>query len=239
MAQYFKDWLWNDYAILDSTNDTAKSYAIKGNQKVIITAKEQTKGRGRRGRTWISPKGNLFMSLLFNSKISLSDIAFAASLSIAQTIKQQAKELDVKIKWPNDILINEKKVSGMLIETGENGIVVGIGVNLITSPAKNEIIYSATNLKNEGIIISRKDFLAKYIKIFDENIKKCEMFGLSAIREDWLEFAHNLFKNISIRQGNNVQNGIFMGIDEQGYLLLKQQQAIAKISVGDVIEQEE
>ncbi|MCQ2741062.1 MAG: biotin--[acetyl-CoA-carboxylase] ligase [Alphaproteobacteria bacterium] len=237
MPRILKEWLWIDYPSVSSTNDIAKNYKTDNKEeKVLITAEEQVKGRGRRGRTWISAKGNLFMSLLFSTKVSPSDIAFVTSLSIAQTLKKADNHLNVNIKWPNDILINGKKVSGILIEVGESGIVVGIGINLVCSPAQSETIYTATNLKDEGIDISRESFLEKMLDVFADNLKKCEISGLQAIREDWLNFAYNLHNSISIRQGNNFQSGIFMGIDEQGFLLLKQQNKIEKISVGDIIE---
>jgi BirA family biotin operon repressor/biotin-[acetyl-CoA-carboxylase] ligase len=236
MPIHSNSWQHFDYSSLSSTNDKALEYSrTQGRLPAVFTAEEQTQGRGRRGRQWISTKGNLFMSLLLKAEVSVSDFAFISSLALAQTINQFSPILHPKIKWPNDVLINDCKISGILIESAENDcVIIGIGVNLCSSPDNSEVIYPTANLKTLGVDIDRLTFLKAYLSHFNQALHQRLSIGFEPIRQNWLSFAWHLNDIIKIRQHDQEISGIFKGIDEQGILLLKQGKEIKKIVVGDV-----
>lgn len=231
-----ENWLWEDFSEVDSTNNIAKlrSKNFDG-QNIIFSASSQTSGRGRMGRKWISENGNLFMSQLFYLNVAISDLVFITSLSIAESIKELTSRRDISIKWPNDVLVSGGKISGILIETGENNtVIVGVGINLISSPQSKDILYPVANLQSLGKEIKREVFLQTYLKYFNSNLKECMHKGFLGIRQRWLGYAARLNKRIEIRQTGKEFAGIFKGIDEQGFLLLEHNQTIQKIAAGDV-----
>ena len=160
-------WKWLDYNELESTNDEALRLS-ENEDKLIVTSKVQTKGKGRLGRKWESFDGNLFMSILMTWSMSENNaLVFIISVALQQTVKKILPQANVKIKWPNDVLVNDKKISGILIEAGEQGkVVIGIGVNIKKSPQGENIIYPTTSLFEEGINIDRVDFMKNFIGSF-------------------------------------------------------------------------
>lgn len=227
------DWHHIHYTEVTSTNDIAKEQSRFFNrQNVVFTADSQTSGRGRRGRQWISLKGNLFLSQLLSADISISNLTFVASLSIAETLCSLTKE-SINIKWPNDVLVNGDKICGILIESVDNKVIIGVGVNLVFHPETSDIMYSTTDLRSLGYNINPNDFLVCYLQYFDTNFQLCRR-DFSQIRQKWLNFAANLNMPIEVRYSDHIKKGIFKGIDEQGLLLLEQKDKIIKIAVGDI-----
>lgn len=234
MVENICGWQWIDYPSVGSTNDEAKNICSAVDvKKIVITAVEQTQGRGRRGRNWISDSGNLFMSQLYKPQHKISDLVFISSLSIAQTVLSFSSDLDVKIKWPNDVLLDNKKFCGILIEAEKDYVIIGIGVNLNSCPSDQDIIYPATDIASYGLNLSRLDFLQKYLSIFNENTKLYKQNGFNDIRLNWLKYAYRLNQEIKIKNNSAIQ-GIYKGIDENGFLLLEQDNKVTKISVGDI-----
>ncbi len=229
-------WKWLDYNTLASTNDTAreKSFDFDGNP-LVISAIHQTKGRGRRGRDWVSDEGNLFFSYLFKTNIPISDLVFMASLSVAETILEIAPQSEITIKWPNDVLLEGKKICGILLESGENEtIIVGIGVNLQKAPSADKVIYPTASLNDFKIDISREKFLQIYLQRFNLWLDIRMKQGFLPIRTAWLQKAAFLHQKINVHYAEKSLSGLFMGIDEQGYLLLKQEENVIRIAAGDV-----
>lgn len=228
--------LWNleKYNEVSSTNDVAKERANNCRDNLIIVADMQYFGRGRRGNKWVSQKSNLFFSQLFLSQTNISNLAFVASLSLAEAIKNISHSCDISIKWPNDVLLFEKKVAGILIEQTDNDmVIIGIGVNLGIHPSQEETSYESTDLMSHNINITREKLLSEYLSCFDKNYELClDDFGL--VREKWLGLASHINEKIKARLKDKVEEGIFKGIDEQGLLLLQQDNEIIKISVAEV-----
>ncbi len=224
-------WQHIQYDEVTSTNDIAKKHT-NHQTPFIITSKKQSAGRGRHGRNWQSLEGNLFLSQLIPNDIPVTHLVFVSSLSIAETLREITNE-DIIIKWPNDVLVNRKKISGILIETYEDKIIIGIGVNLVSHPDLNDTIYPATDLQSLGYSVQPDDFLQIYIRYFDKNLALCSQ-NFSIIRQKWLEFAKYLNSPIKVRYSDYTKEGLFKGIDEHGFLLLEQEDTITKIAAGDV-----
>lgn len=229
-------WQWYDYPVLGSTNDLAKEHSENfSGRQTVYTAKIQTAGYGKRGRQWVSEEGNLFMSQLLKAEIPVSDTVFITAVSIAETVRSLTAGLQINIKWPNDVLIGGKKICGILIEAAANNtVVIGTGVNLAASPEDSMVMYPADNLAAHGFNISREDFLGEYLKMFDANIDLHHKQGLAAVLKKWLAYAYRLGEKIKVSQNGKVREGIFKGIDEQGFLLLEQDKNIIKIAAGDI-----
>ena len=133
-----EDWNYISLGQIKSTNDEARQYCIEPNQKTIVRAESQTAGRGRRGRKWASGKGNLYFSMAFEFDLkNVGNLVMISSLSLAQVIEEYNPNARPSLKWPNDVLINNCKLSGILIEKGEgNYVIMGIGINVATTPKK-------------------------------------------------------------------------------------------------------
>lgn len=220
------------FAEVGSTNDVAAEYADVAGKRLVITAKRQTAGRGRRGRKWQSLAGNLFFSLLIEFPLKeLGKLIMAATLGLVETIRFFAPESNVRIKWPNDVLLNNAKVSGMLLEKGAGEyMIIGIGVNTIQSPNSAEMLYPTTSLRESGIEVSAEDFLRQYLPAFAANIAR----DATDLRREWLQNAKGIGEKITVRQNDKEQKGFFEGIDDNADLILRIGDKKQKILAGDV-----
>lgn len=240
--QKINDWLWEDKKTTNSTNDDALLASQKYHgEKFIISAQQQTNGRGRRGRNWISLDGNLFFSQGLEFKLQdLGHLIFISSLSLYQSIKNLLpSEHSVMLKWPNDVLIDNAKVSGTLLEKGNgNYFIIGIGVNICIAPINKDLLYQTTSLKAKGILIDRLTFLKSYIENFDTNYNLWKTSGFSLIKEQWLLAVKGVGEHISVKTSTEELLGIFEGVGEQGELILRHDDKISKIYAGDVFYQE-
>lgn len=233
MSCWLNDWQWFDFAELGSTNDYAatQSLSFNSSSKMIYSAKMQTKGRGRRGRSWVSPLGNLYFSQLFFSRRTPVELVYITALSIVDAIRFFSSDLPLQIKWPNDILIDGQKVGGILIEKMQNeAYVIGIGINLVSAP-QNGVIYPVASLTDYQVKASRKDFIKQYLFAFETNIQK----SFDEIITDFLPNAYKLNQEIIINNNNEKVSGKFIGIDEQGFLLLKSKNNIITINTGEIL----
>ncbi len=233
-------WQWFDFEEVSSTNDEAirQSAEMRDGACFVVTARRQTAGRGRRGRSWLGFEGNLFMSLGFPAGVGdFSIYVFVSSLSLFNVIKLLSNDVDVKLelKWPNDVLLNGAKVSGILLEKGAGDyLIAGVGVNVAFSPAAGEMPYATTSLAACGIRITREVLLQKYLAEWNKTVMLWQTKGFGVLRSQWLKNAQGLGKEISVTLGKNVRKGIFKGIDEDGALLLNEDGRVVRIMAGDV-----
>lgn len=229
---------WNYIALktVGSTNDEAKKYCLGFQQKNVIRADKQTAGRGRRGRTWISDLGNLFFSLSFEFDLkNVGALVMTSALSLAQAVEKYSSNIKPQLKWPNDVLLNGKKMSGILLEKGDgNYVIVGIGVNVVSAPENENLLYQATSLRENGIVCTSEEFLGAYLREFNQNLELVENNKQSNLQAEWLNRAYGLGQSIIVRRENEEEKGIFSGIDENMALLLKQDEKIKRILVGDI-----
>ena len=227
---------------LDSTNQQAMRMAKDGvRQPHWILADEQTAGRGRRGRHWVSPRGNLMTSLYLPTDMTTEQagqLAFVAGVALAETISHYAAEHRVSLKWPNDVLVNGAKISGILLETlsgnmannmagnmannvGKlNGLAVGMGVNLAAHP--DDTPYPATSLKAlTGNAPEPLAILYRLAHHFDKLLRLHRDFGFAVILTQWRQWAHNIGQAVMVRLEKQTLEGIFEDIDADGALILR------------------
>ena len=229
---------------IDSTNSFLLNKSNKFNTDgTVLLAERQTKGKGRKDRVWYSAKGqNLTFSILLSDKKyfgkNFNLINFVASLSVALSI-ENLFQLKTELKWPNDVLINGKKVAGILLESVSQGnkierLVVGIGLNVNQTLFQGIFSIQPTSLKQEiGENIDRERILAEVLNNFEEILGKMDA-APDALLEDWKSKCRLIGEKISITEGENVKYGIFDDVDSDGFLLLKTKGKIEKIHFGDV-----
>lgn len=221
-------------------NDRQSGYNKNG---TVALAEKQINGRGRKDRVWYSaPDSNLtFSILLLKDKLLFENINFlnfAASLSIASSI-ENLYQLKTHLKWPNDVLINSKKTSGILIESSSQGskierVVIGIGVNVNQNSFQGTFNYPPTSIRIElGRNVERERLLAEILNTFEIQIDKIKT-NKKEILDDWKSKCDMIGEKISIFEDDKEIFGIFEDIDENGFLLLKTKDKVEKIHYGDV-----
>ena len=180
-----------------STNTEALNLARAGERGPLwVTARTQSAGRGRRGRAWISEPGNLYASLLLGDPSPperAAELSFVAALAVRDAVAALAGPLTARLalKWPNDVLIDGKKISGILIEGEGTAVVVGIGVNCVHHP--KETSYPASDLAAVGISMSIEELFAHLSATMMRRLKQWDRgAGFEAIRTDWLARAAGL-----------------------------------------------
>jgi BirA family biotin operon repressor/biotin-[acetyl-CoA-carboxylase] ligase len=230
---------------VDSTNDSAKAMAAKGAPHLtIVVAGEQTAGKGRNGRTWISPPGNLYCSTILRPGCPLSSaaqIGFVAALATRQTIDDILHSAaDVRCKWPNDVLVDGRKVSGILLESSSSTgaevdwVVLGLGVNILLSPEPTD--RPATNLISAGAHdVTAERFLEAWMPHLIDWYTKWRRDGFGHVRQAWLAQAMGRGEIINVRLGKQVLTGRFADLDPGGSLILDEPTGRRHVvSAGDV-----
>lgn len=210
---------------ITSTMDIARDFARKGCPHfTVVIAGCQNRGRGRLKRTWLSSQGGLYFTTILRPRISpvLSlRVNFAASLILAQTLNNMF-DIDARVKWPNDILVDGRKISGILSEIeAEADIVsfinVGIGINVNNDPTDSEP--KAVSLKQlSGSEISRKRLLSEFLDNFENCINSK---ALDNIIQEWKKYTVTLNRYVKIVTHHEVLEGIAVDLDENGALTLE------------------
>lgn len=229
---------------IDSTNEEARRLAQAGERGPLwIAAGEQTAGRGRRGRHWVSPRGNLSATLLIDPGKPAGECAqlsFAAALAASDAVSALAPGSSINVKWPNDVLAEGRKIAGILLESASSGgaapgwLVIGIGINLAAHPPDTE--FPATSLPALGVTApSPEDGLLHLAAGFAKWYDIWRVEGFAPIRDAWLARAAGLGTRIRARLQNGELVGVFEGIDMSGALLLREaQDRVRTIAAGEV-----
>lgn len=224
--------------VLDSTQTQSKSLIDSENtvNRVVVTTTVQTAGKGRSGRDWDSDEGNLFYSIIINEKQKQTYqlYTFIAALALAASLKDIG--LNSQIKWPNDVLVNGAKISGILLEAYKDHLIIGVGVNVISHPEFIESIIglTATDILNEGVVIHPEDFLAKFIARFNEYDSTFKTGGFNTLRDELTAKLYNFKQNITVRYGNETLTGLFEDIDETGNIILNTATGKISLNAGEV-----
>lgn len=230
------------YPSIPSTMDIARKMVTEGiGEGTVVVAGEQTEGKGRLGRRWLSPPGtSLSLSIILRPTVTLlPQLNMVASLAVVQSVERIAA-INPVIKWPNDVLISGKKVSGILIESIFEGndleaAIIGIGINVKLDPSSfPEIAAIATSLSIEsGGEISRRKMLYLLLEEFEkvyQGLRRGE-----PIYERWLARLETLGKLIQVRWGDAIEEGYVDSINTDGSLVLKRRDgSLITVVAGDV-----
>lgn len=210
---------------ITSTNDYLKENVYNFPEGSVVFAKSQTKGRGRRGDIWEnSPNNNIFMSLLLKPDIQLDSllrISLVCSLSIVKALKKISNNTDFQIKWPNDIIVNEKKICGILAEFVDDNLVIGIGMNVNSDSFPESIRNKATSLKMEGIETSVPNVTSLILKQVEQDYFTYLENGFLFFIEEYKKYCCNLNKKVKITTGSTEKFGEIIAINQDGTLLFK------------------
>jgi BirA family transcriptional regulator, biotin operon repressor / biotin---[acetyl-CoA-carboxylase] ligase len=227
-----------------STNAEALALARRGERGPLwITSRTQSAGRGRRGREWVSRPGNLFATLLLVDPCPADcapQLSFVAALAVYDAVVDAAAVLGprLSLKWPNDVLCDGAKCSGILIEGEGSGaalsVAVGIGVNCANHPADTE--YPATDLTAAGVAVTTETLFHALSRTMLTRLTQWNRGeGFGTIRADWLKRAAGLGRPIRVRLSSHEIDGRFNGIDAVGRLLLRRPDGSTEtVSTGDV-----
>ena len=231
---------------VDSTNTTAKELARTGVEEgTVIIARTQKQGRGRFDRTWESPEGGVYLSVILRPKIVVektSLLPLIAALAVSHTIKRYGPP--ATIKWPNDVLVNGKKIAGILLESEAEGskvsyVVVGIGVNLNIdfTQFSSQIRPRSTSLKKEmKSSVDYQEFLKQFFQQFDHYYQMFLHEEFDRIIKEWKQFSDTLGKTIQITTSEETLQGVAEDIDQSGFLLVKTTDgSIKKVTSGDCV----
>jgi len=238
------------YDSLDSTNEEAKRLIQTGSieRSAIIIADTQTSGKTTKiNKIWNSPIGNLYTSYIYkiDNVNYLTKISSLVSVAILRTIQYfsvscDLKTVDIKIKWPNDILINEKKLSGILIEVEkfkkDTFVIIGTGVNILKAPKINDG-RSATSLIDEGFYLNVHKFAKIYNNILKRMLNKLDDQSFLEIRKTILQYSYKIGENIKIMTSDGKKlSGKFAHIDKRGALILETKKGdMIQVMSGSII----
>lgn len=234
------------HGTVGSTNDLIRAAALRGEPEGLwITAEAQTGGRGRHGRAWTSPAGNFYGSLLLRPKGDLARIAslsLVIGLALADTVQDLSRgALAPRLKWPNDVLLDGAKLAGILLEgepghaAGDGWLVVGLGVNLISSP--DGAPYPTTSLRAAGLAgITPAVFLAAFCPVLQRHLTRWSVDGFAACRPAWLARAHGIGQPAMLRRGQSVVTGRLLDVDADGAVSIEEQigQAPTRFTAGEL-----
>ncbi|MCL2550191.1 MAG: biotin--[acetyl-CoA-carboxylase] ligase [Methanimicrococcus sp.] len=213
-----------------SSNDIAKKLAPTAEEGTIVVVEQQTGGRGRLGRQWASPKGGIWFSTILKPRIALSTasrLTLTFGLSVAKTLKEYG--LDARIKWPNDVLFNGKKVSGILTEVEAEidtveFVVIGIGINanMSSKDIPDHLRENSTTLRDEtGKSIDRVEFLQKLLFEMEQEYIRFSTRPFSEIMDEIIFLSDTIGKQVTVNTPNRIIEGTVVGISKSGALLLK------------------
>jgi BirA family biotin operon repressor/biotin-[acetyl-CoA-carboxylase] ligase len=220
-----------------STNDEAARLAEAGAAEgTIVWAREQTGGRGRRGRHWASPAGNLYSSTVLRPDClppRATELGFVAALAVSDIVPSGR---EVRVKWPNDVMVGGGKVAGILLESsiGQGGlvehVVAGIGVNVAFAPQLPEMRYPGAALGG-----SVEAALGNLAQALARRLAEWRRHGFETVRAAWLAKAGPLGADVDVRLGEELVRGRFAGLDREGALLLDTTAGPRKIVSGELL----
>jgi BirA family transcriptional regulator, biotin operon repressor / biotin---[acetyl-CoA-carboxylase] ligase len=221
------------FPILESTNDKALALLEEGGEEgIVVIADQQTAGRGRYGRHWISEKGNFYSSFIVRPKKPLerlSELAFVAAIAVGRLLEEliDSGNVELHYKWPNDVLLNQKKVCGILIEsysTGQSaipeGCVIGIGINIASNPEFTVFPSSFINHYSRHPI-TRDQVLDGILGHFQSVYLHWLQQGFAGIRQELLQKIYGLGKNIHTTTPKGLIQGIFEGLTDDGGVIVR------------------
>lgn len=216
---------------VSSTQDKAKEFIASG-RSVAVTARIQDHGRGRQGRTWFSPAGGLYVSLLLYPHRSVTSIPLLASLSVIKTLEEHGFS-GLTIHWPNDVLLNGRKISGVVTERHREAVICGVGLN-VNIERFGPRLRGATSMRLEtGREYDIDGLLEVFMRHFNDLFNELQLRGLKV--KEVLNYISGLGEPVEIVTGQGVVRGTVSDIDDDWALLLRDESGIVrKYYYGDV-----
>mgnify|MGYP001814611498 CR=1 FL=1 len=223
---------------VESTMDVARDLARKGaHHLTVVVADAQNKGRGRMRRVWLSEKGGLYFTLIIRLPMPpqyIGRVNFYTSWALAETLREDYG-VRADVKWPNDILVDDRKLSGMLSEMEAEGdmttfLNIGIGINVNNDPSPQE--QRATSLRQLLLrTVDRKELLANFLDRFEQNLEQARS---ESVIDKWKIHNATLGRAVTVQTHNGTIQGIALDVDSNGELLVKQKDGrLKKIIYGD------
>jgi BirA family biotin operon repressor/biotin-[acetyl-CoA-carboxylase] ligase len=212
--------------VVGSTNDEARALIAAGAAPgAVVWAESQTAGRGRHGRDWISPPGNLYCSIILRPPVEptrLSEMAFVVALAVRDAVVGcVTPDVPVELKWPNDVLVQGRKVAGILIEAerlpdeARTALIIGIGINIVSAP--RETAHPATCLSAVTRAPRVGRLLSTLVAALDRRVATWTRNGFAPIRKEWISHAYRVGGQISASNGIS---GTFTGLDDTGAIII-------------------
>ncbi len=229
-------WRLQVYETLASTADLCRSLAAAGEPEgLAILAMQQTAGRGSHGRGWESPPGNLYLSVLLRPVAPMSEApgwALLASVAVADALSPWLPAPGrLRLKWPNDILLDEGKLAGVLVEAADDGagrmdwLTIGMGVNLATAPMLSDRPTACVGPTAPPPEILARGVLARL------DARRAEAFAV--VRAAWLARGPALGNPVRLRLGDEIRHGVFAGLADDGRLLLREGDTVRAFAAGE------
>ena len=217
------------YGSIGSTNDQAKELLSKQAAPLAVFAEHQTVGKGRRGREWVSPFAkNIYLSFVWPVTRGLNQIdglSLVVGLAVLKAIKRTSG-IEAELKWPNDILINGRKVAGVLLELVGDPVelchvIIGIGININMFDSLTDIDQEWTSLAKElGKTFDREAVAKVLLEELDSYLYRQKIYGFASMRAEWLSVHAWQGRNVVLRTGNDEVHGKVVGVGEKGELRL-------------------
>ena len=232
-------WSVQAYDLLGSTSDEARERALQGAPDgTVVWARAQSAGRGRRGRSWSSPEGNLHVSVVLRGIApEAPQLGFVAALAVADAVDEICATPRTRLKWPNDVLIDGEKLAGLLLEVEQTplgtAIVLGMGVNLRHFPP--DTTYPATSLHAHGFEVSAEAMLAHLLDALGRRHNQWVAEGFDRVRAEWAPRGHRRGDGLRLDALGRRIAGEFVGLDTDGSLLALVNGTVERFSAAEIV----
>jgi BirA family biotin operon repressor/biotin-[acetyl-CoA-carboxylase] ligase len=225
------------YDSLASTSDEAMRLARDGAAHcTVVHADQQTAGRGRLSRRWLSPPGNLYLSIVLRPNLPASrsvEIGFVAALAVADAIEAMLpRHMRASLKWPNDVLVGDGKISGVLLEQADDALILGIGVNVLHAPGG--MSYQVSTIVGCGGLATVDGTRTALLTALSNWLDIWQQDGFAAIRTAWLGRAHPVGTLLRLTVGDGLVEGRFVDIAPDGALIMETDDGPKRFVAGDV-----
>jgi BirA family biotin operon repressor/biotin-[acetyl-CoA-carboxylase] ligase len=218
-----------------STQDEARALVARGDSEVVVVADEQRTGRGRHGRGWVSPPGNLYASVVtrppFEQALWPAASLIAADALAGTLAGRLPHGPPVAVKWPNDVLLDGRKLAGLLLEVAAPALIIGFGLNLRFAPAD---LPETTTLAEHGVHVAAPEVLAAWLARWREAVAELAAGDRESWRARWLDRAAGLHRPVRVKLADRVLEGVHRGVDAQGALRVETPAGIETVFAGDV-----
>jgi len=231
------------FEVMDSTNTAAKKLAERGAPEgAVVIAEYQTDGRGRFNRKWYGePEKSILLSLILRPREAQGAhlLTYLTALSAAETVEQFTGKI-VECKWPNDLLIDERKFCGILLELSWRGsmvdfVVIGVGMNVNQERFPAELRQTATSLKIEcGREFDRAFLIRNFFERLERSYLQSQKMGFDGFLTDWKMKCRTFGKEISVEQSGKILKGKAVDLDTDGALIIESRDRVTRVFAGDV-----